>query len=322
MTRNGERPVLTLRTVDTRDVHMGRIKARKGEASGVRPARPGEGSAIRDLLTEVIRDDQDRELLESYCRLLDHGVDIARLADGRLLVFERRRTVLAAALVTGGNHGSEPGAELAELAPHQNLYAQQAGVQQRMFAQINAVCAHLAFMAVAPALRGQGIGRQLVRAAADIERRRGRRILTAYVWGDALATLYERWGFIVPPPETTMFFLREKVTEGLLAPSLVGLTHKVGSRMVVLPLVPGVRTHDVGTDEQPLPAVVGVEEPFEPAHLELPEELAEMKNRVEKFVRQQAALYGPERVRSEFDALLGQGHLDRPGSVGPGPSSS
>lgn len=291
---------------------MGRIKARKGESSGVRLARPGEGAAIRDLLTEVVRDDQDREQMEGYCKLLDHGVDIDRLADGRLLVFERRRTVLAAALVTGGNHGSEPGAELAELAHHQNLYAQQAGMQQRMFARVNAVCAHLAFMAVAPALRGQGVGFQLVSAAADVERRRGRRILTAYVWGDALTSLYEKWGFIVPP-ETTMFFVREKVTERLWAPSLVGLTHKGGSRMVVLPLVPDVRTYDVGTDDQPLPAVVGVEEPFEPAHLELPEELAEIKKRVEKFARQQAALYGPERVRSEFDALLGQGHLAHPG---------
>lgn len=293
---------------------MGRIKARKGETSGVRPARPGEGSAIRDLLTEVVRDDQDREQMQGYCTLLDHGVDLPRLVDCRILVFERRRTVLAAALVTGGNHGSEPGSQLAELAQHQNLYAQQAEWQQRMFARVNAVCAHLAFMAVAPELRGQGIGRQLVTAAADIERRRGRRILTAYVWGDDLAGLYGKWGFIVPPPETVMFFVREKVSERLLAPSLVGLTHKEGSRMVVLPLVPDVRTHDVGTDEQPLPAVVGVVEPFEPAHLELPEELAEMKNRVEKFVRQQAAIYGPERVRSEFDAILGQGHLTRPGS--------
>lgn len=33
-----------------------------------------------------------------------------------------------------------------------------------------------------------------------------------------------------------------------------------------------------------------------------------------EFVRQQAALYGPDRVRSESDTLLGQGHLARPGS--------
>jgi ribosomal protein S18 acetylase RimI-like enzyme len=41
-----------------------------------------------------------------------------------------------------------------------------------MFNRVNAVTAHLAFMAVMSASRGQGIGRQLVRAAADIERQR------------------------------------------------------------------------------------------------------------------------------------------------------
>ncbi|MEV5857957.1 GNAT family N-acetyltransferase [Streptomyces anulatus] len=308
MTSNGELPFLTPRTAGTRDVHMGRIKPRKGETSGVRPARTGEGSVIRGLLAEVVRDDQDREQLEGYCKLLDHGVDTARFREaGRLLVFERRRTLLGAALVTGGNHGLTPGAHLAELAQHQHLYAQQAGMQQRMFARINAVCAHLAFMAVAPAFRGQGIGRQLVRAAADTERQRGRRILTGCVWEDGLTRLYEKWGFIISPPNTAAFFLREKVTELLRAPSLVGLNLKEGSRLVVVPLVPDVRTYDVGTDEDPLPAVVGVEESFAPAHLDLPEELAELKSRVEAFVRQQTAFYGPERLRSEFDAFLGQG---------------
>ncbi|MFI1185758.1 GNAT family N-acetyltransferase [Streptomyces californicus] len=308
---------LTPQTTDTRDVHMGRIKPSKGETSGVRPARPGEGSAVRELLTEVVRDDQDRELLEGYCKLLDHGVDLPRRADGRILVFERRRTPLAAALVTGGHHGLEPGSQLAELAHHQNLYAQQAGMQQRMFARINAVCAHLAFMAVAPNFRGQGLGRQLVDAAADIERRRGRRILTAYVWGDGLTDMYEKWGFIVSPPETAMFFLREKVTKRLHAPSLVGLNQKKGSRMVILPLVPDVRTHDVGTDEHPLPAVVGVEEPFQPAHLDLPQELAEIKSHVEDLVRQQTAFYGPEHVRSVFDAFLSSGAQGTSDPAGP-----
>ncbi|MDX3370123.1 GNAT family N-acetyltransferase [Streptomyces sp. ME02-6987-2C] len=60
------------------------------------------------------------------------------------------------------------------------------------FDRVNAVTAHLAFMAVSPTSRGQGIGRQLVRAADDIERQRGRRMLTGYVWDDDLALMYER----------------------------------------------------------------------------------------------------------------------------------
>ncbi|MFG3071903.1 GNAT family N-acetyltransferase [[Kitasatospora] papulosa] len=244
--------------------------------------------------------------LAAYCELLDRGVDTIRFAEpGRLLVFERRRALLGAALVTSGNHGSRPGEQLAELAPHHNLYAQQAGMQSRMFARINAVCEHLAFMAVAPASRGQGIGRQLVRAAADIERRRGRRMLTGFVWDDELVRMYERWGFIVSPPETAMFFLREKVGH-LHAPSLVGINLKEGSRLIVLPLVPAVRSYDMGTANEPFPAVVGVEESFDPTHLELPTELAELKERMEALARQQMTLYGPEHVRATFDAFLGQ----------------
>ncbi|MFC7872035.1 GNAT family N-acetyltransferase [[Kitasatospora] papulosa] len=285
---------------------MGRVKARKGETSGVRPARPGEGQAIRELLAEVILDDEDRMHLAASCHLLDGGVDTVRFAEPfRLLVFERRRTLMGAALVQAGNHGARPGSHLDELVGHQNLYAQQAGLQKKMFARINAVCAHLAFMAVAPAFRGQGIGRQLVRAAADIERQRGRRMLTGFVWDDALANMYERWGFIVSPPETAMFFLREKVGK-LQAPSAVGLDLKEGSRLILLPLVPEVRAYDIGTADQPFPAVVGVEEPFEPAHTDMPEELTEAKERVEAFAKTQLALHGPERARAMFDAYLAQ----------------
>lgn len=66
-------------------------------------------------------------------------------------------------------------------------------------------------MAAAPTSRGQSIGRPLVRAAADIERQRGRRMLTGYVWDDALTLMYERWVFIVSPPETAGFFLPEEL---------------------------------------------------------------------------------------------------------------
>jgi GNAT superfamily N-acetyltransferase len=285
---------------------MGRIKARKGETSGVRPARVGEGDAIRDLLTEVIRDEQDRIQLAVACRLLDSGVDTVRFTEPfRLLVFERRRTLMGAVLVQGANHGQKPGEHLAELQAHQNLYAQQAGMQRAMFSRINAVCAHLAFMVVAPASRGQGIGRQLIRAAASVERQRGRRMLTGFVWDDDLARMYERWGFIVSPPEAATFFLREKVGS-LYAPSAVGLNLKEGSRMIVLPLVPEVRAYDLGTADEPFPAVVGVEEPFDPAHVEMPEELDEVRKRADAFIQKQMALYGPERTRAMFDAHLGQ----------------
>lgn len=285
---------------------MGRVKARRGETSGVRPARVGEGDAVRTLLAEVARDEQDQMQLAESCQLLDNGVDTARYAEPfRLLVFERRRTLLGAALVQRGNLGSKPGAHLAELKAHQNLYAQQTGMQRKMFARVNAVCAHLAFMAVAPASRGQGIGRQLVRSASDIERKRGRRMLTGYVWDDDLAHMYERWGFIVSPPETAAFFLREKVGN-LYAPSAAALSLTESSRLIVLPLVPEVHAYDIGTADQPFPAVVGVEEPFDPAHLDTPEELTEAKERIEALVQQQMALYGPERARAMFDAFLGQ----------------
>ncbi|MEV5887441.1 hypothetical protein AB0L74_33190 [Streptomyces sp. NPDC052020] len=99
---------------------MGRVKARKGETSGVRPARVGEGDAVRNLLAEVARDQEDRTLLAASCYLLDSGVDTARFAElFRLLVFERRRTLLGAVLVQGGNLGSKPGDHLAELEAHQ-----------------------------------------------------------------------------------------------------------------------------------------------------------------------------------------------------------
>ncbi|MFD3424097.1 GNAT family N-acetyltransferase [Streptomyces decoyicus] len=160
-------------------------------------------------------------------------------------------------------------------------------------------------MAVAPASRGQGIGRQLVRAAADIERQRGRRMLTGYVWDADLAHMYERWGFIVSPPEMAAFFLREKVGK-LYGPSAAALNLTEGSRLIVLPLVPEVRAYDIGTADQPFPAVVGVEEPFDPTHLDMPEELSEMKERIEALVQQQMTLYGPERTRAMFDAFLGQ----------------
>lgn len=285
---------------------MGRVKARKGETSGVRLARVGEGGAVRNLLAEVARDEEDQTLLAACCHLLDSGVDTTRCAEPfRLLVFERRRTLLGAVLVQGGNLGSKPGDHLAELEAHQNLYAQQAGMQAKMFDRVNAVTVHLAFMAVSPASRGQGIGRQLVRAAADIERQRGRRMLTGYVWDDDLALMYERWGFIVSPPETAGFFLREKVGN-LYAPSAAALSLTEGSRLIVLPLVPEVRAYDIGTADQPFPAVVGVEEPFDPTHLDTPQELSEMKERIEAFARQQMTLYGPERARAMFDAFLGQ----------------
>jgi GNAT superfamily N-acetyltransferase len=288
---------------------VGRVKARKGETSGVRPARVGEGDAVRNLLAEVARDEQDRMQLAASCHLLDSGVDTARFAEPfRLLVFERRRTLLGAVLVQGGNLGSKPGDHLAELKAHQNLYAQQTGMQRKMFARVNAVCAHLAFMAVAPSSRGQGIGRQLIRAAADIERQRGRRMLTGYVWDDDLAHMYERWGFIVSPPETAAFFLREKVGN-LYAPSAAALSLTEGSRMIVLPLVPEVRAYDIGTADQPFPAVVGVEEPFDPTHLDMPEELNEVKERIEALVQKQMALYGPERTRA-------LGRLERAGGGG------
>ncbi|MFE2609470.1 GNAT family N-acetyltransferase [Streptomyces mirabilis] len=285
---------------------MGRVKARKGETSGVRPARVGEGDAVRTLLAEVARDEQDRMQLAASCHLLDSGVDTARYAEPfRLLAFERRRTLLGAVLVQGGNLGSKPGDDLADLKAHQNLYAQQVGMQRQMFDRVNAVSAHLAFMAVAPASRGQGIGRQLVRAAADIERRRGRRLLTGYVWDDDLAHMYERWGFIVSPAEMAAFFLREKVGN-LYAPSAAALNLTEGSRLIVLPLVPEVRAYDIGTADQPFPAVVGIEEPFDPTHLDTPEELTKVKERIEALVQQQMTLYGPERARAMFDAFLGQ----------------
>jgi GNAT superfamily N-acetyltransferase len=285
---------------------MGRVKARKGETSGVRPARVGEGAAIRSLLAKVAQDEEDRVQLEAFCHLLDSGVDTARLAEpGRLLVFERRRTLLGAVLVTAGNHGSRPGDHLAEVEVHQNLYAQQVGMQRKMFARINAVCAHLAFMAVAPASRGQGIGRHLVRAAADIERQRGRRMLTGFVWDEDLARMYEKWGFIVSSPETAAFFLREKVGD-LYAPSAVAVNLKEGSRMIVLPLVPEVRAYDIGKPDQPFPAVVGIEEPFDPRHVDMPEELNEVRKRLDAFVQTQMTLYGPERTRAMFDAYLDQ----------------
>ncbi|WP_330248626.1 MULTISPECIES: GNAT family N-acetyltransferase [unclassified Streptomyces] len=244
--------------------------------------------------------------LAASCRLLDSGVDTVRFTEPfRLLVFERRRTLMGAVLVQGTNHGSEPGEHLAELKAHQNLYAQQAGMQRGLFARINAVCAHMAFMAVAPASRGQGIGRQLVRAAASVERQRGRRMLTGFVWDDDLARMYERWGFIVSPPEAAAFFLREKVGT-LYAPSSVGLSLKEGSRMIVLPPVPEVRTYDLGTADQPFPAVVGVEEPFDPTQVDMPEEINEVRKRVDAFVQKQMTLDGPERTRAMFDAHLGQ----------------
>ncbi|MFB9558575.1 GNAT family N-acetyltransferase, partial [Streptomyces roseoviridis] len=202
---------------------MGRVKARKGETSGVRPARVGEGEAVRSLLAEVARDEEDRMLLAASCHLLDSGVDTTRFSQPfRVLVFERRRTLLGAALVQAGDLGSKPGEHLAELKDHQNLYAQQIGMQRALFARVNAVSAHLAFMGVTPSSRGQGIGRRLIRAAADIERGRGRRLLTGHVWDDDLANMYERWGFIVSPLETVAFFLREKVAN-LHAPTVAAL---------------------------------------------------------------------------------------------------
>ncbi|MFD8609578.1 GNAT family N-acetyltransferase [Streptomyces sp. NPDC059631] len=283
---------------------MGRVKARKGKISGVRPARAGEGYAVRDLLAEVARDEQDRMQLAVSCKLIDNGIDTTRFGEPfRVLVFERRRTLLGAMLVQAGSLGSKPADHLAELEAHQHLYAQQVGMQAKMFARVNAVTAHLAFMAVAPAARGQGIGRQMVRAAADIERRRGRRMLTGLVWDDDLMRMYEKWGFIVSPPDAVAFFLREKVGN-LYAPSAAGLRLTEGSRLIVLPLVREVRTYDIGTDDQPFPAVVGVEEPFDPTHVEVPQELAEMKERIEAFMQQQLALRGPERVRALFDAFL------------------
>ena len=111
---------------------MGRVKARKGETSGVRPARVGEGDAVRNLLAEVARDEQDQMQLAVSCQLLDNGVDTARLGEPfRFLVVERRRTLLGAALVQAGGLGSKPGEHLAELEAHRNLYAQQAGLQAR-----------------------------------------------------------------------------------------------------------------------------------------------------------------------------------------------
>ncbi|MEU3279233.1 GNAT family N-acetyltransferase [Streptomyces antibioticus] len=284
---------------------MGRVKARKGETSGVRPARVGEGDAVRNLLAEVARDEQDQMQLAVSCQLVDNGVDTTRFGEPfRILVFERRRTLLGAMLVQAGSLGSKPAEHLAELKAHQHLYAQQAGMQAKMFARVNAVTAHLAFMAVTPSARGQGIGRQMVRAAADIERRRGRRMLTGYVWDDDLARMYAKWGFIVSPPERAAFFLREKVGN-LYAPSAAALSLTEGSRLIVLPLVPEVRAYDIGTADQPFPAVVGVEEPFDPAHLDTPQELTEMKERIEAFAQRQMALYGPERTRAMFDAVLG-----------------
>lgn len=285
---------------------MGRVKARKGETSRARAAHVGEGNAIRALLTDVARGEEDQMLLAQCCQLLDRGVDTARFPEPfRLLVLERRRELLGAALIQAGNLGTRPGDHLAELEEHQNLYAQQLGMQRKMFARINAVTAHLAFMAVAPSAQGQGIGRQLVRAAAEIERKRGRRMLTGYVWDDGLARMYEKWGFIVSPPETATFFLREKIGT-MYAPTAGMLSLKEGSRLIVLPLVPEVRAHDMGQAGQPLPAVVGIEEPFDPAHLEIPEELNRIKERIDAFAQQQLALYGPERARAMLDAYLGQ----------------
>jgi GNAT superfamily N-acetyltransferase len=245
-------------------------------------------------------------LLTQCCQLLDRGVDTIRFAEPfRLLVFERRRNLLGAALIQAGNLGTRPGDHLAEVEAHQNLYAQQLDMQRKMFARINAVSAHLAFMAVARESRGQGIGQHLIRAAGDLERKRGRRLLTGYVWDDGLARMYEKWGFIVSPPETAAFFLREKVGT-MYAPTAGLLQLKGNSRLIVLPLVPEVRAYNIGTADQPLPAVVGVEEAFHPTHLDIPEELNEVKKRMDAFVQQQMALYGPERTRALFDAYLGQ----------------
>jgi hypothetical protein len=36
-------------------------------------------------------------------------------------------------------------------------------------------------------------------------------MLTGYVWDDALTLMYERWVFIVSPPETAGFFLPEEL---------------------------------------------------------------------------------------------------------------
>ncbi|WP_336317587.1 hypothetical protein [Streptomyces lavendofoliae] len=108
---------------------MGRVKARKGETAGVRPARTGEGDAVR--------------------------------AYGE--VWQPRL---------------EAGRHFAELEAHQNLYAQQIGVQRTMLARINAVCARPGLHGRSALVPRVGIGRQLIRAAADTERRRGRRMLT------------------------------------------------------------------------------------------------------------------------------------------------
>lgn len=57
---------------------MGRVEARKGETSGVRPARAGEDDAIRNLLAAVTRDEQGRMQLEASCQLLGRAVQLPR----------------------------------------------------------------------------------------------------------------------------------------------------------------------------------------------------------------------------------------------------
>ncbi|MFD5491746.1 hypothetical protein ACFWH4_02095 [Streptomyces sp. NPDC127091] len=60
--------------------------------------------------------------------------------------------------------------------------------------------------------------------------------------------------------------------------------------MIVLPLVPDVPVYGIGTVDQPFPAVVGMEEPFDSAHAEIPKELRERKERIEVFTQQQLDL--------------------------------
>ncbi|ALC18349.1 conserved hypothetical protein [Streptomyces pristinaespiralis ATCC 25486] len=64
------------------------------------------------------------------------------------------------------------------------------------------------------------------------------------------------------------------------------LNPKGGSRVIVLPLVPDVPVYGIGTADQPFPAVVGIEEPFDSAHAEIPKELRERKERIEAFTQQ------------------------------------
>ena len=80
-------------------------------------------------------------------------------------------------------------------------------------------------LAVAPECQGMGVGRRLVREAAEVARSRGARRLTLRVLGpnEAARRLYERCGFVVEGVQRDQFHLRGRyVDDILLALDLTG----------------------------------------------------------------------------------------------------